>query len=405
MASTDHLTGSTDPLRVVFYSHDSQGLGHFRRNSALARAISDGVPRLAGRPVTGLLVNGVGGDGHSAPAGFDVVTLPAIGKDGGSYVPRHLGVGMGDVTSLRGEIVRATLESFAPDLVVVDRHALGVGGELTPALIALANRVPAAHLVLGLREVLDEPAAVAREWERLPLGLVRELFNEIWVYGDPTVSDLRVTGELPEELADLVSFTGYLSQGRAEGATGVDPETPYILTTVGGGSDGARLCHVAARSRVPAGHSHVVVTGPQMSEREYRAVAADAAPGTSVVRSVPDASGLIRRAAATISMAGYNTVCETLATDVPSLLVPREFPRTEQLIRARDLSHAGATDMLRATDVTEARVAAWLSQAVRTRTDRSHLDLAGLRNVASHAAEIANNPATANRLEARRVAS
>ncbi|GGK78899.1 glycosyltransferase family protein [Ornithinimicrobium pekingense] len=382
-----------EALRVVFYSHDSQGLGHFRRNRALAHALAQRLPRLTGRPVTGLLVNGVAGiPTASVPHGFDVVTLPSVGKSGRSYGPRRLDIGLNAVTSLRGEIVRATLATFAPDLVVVDRHALGVQGELAGALADLRATRPEARVVLGLREVLDEPAAVAAEWDRTPADVVRALFDEIWVYGDPAVHDLRTTGELPAALHDMVRYQGYLAHGRAEDPDGLDPERPYLLTTAGGGSDGAQLCLAAAAAPVPAGYRHVIVTGPQMSEADHRAVERAAVRATQVVRSVPDAAGLIRRAAATISMAGYNTVTETMATDVPALLVPREWPRREQLIRARGLARAGAADLLRAGDLTPAAVGAWCADAVGRRVDRRHLDLAGLGSVARAAAALTAYP-------------
>lgn len=392
-----------DPLRVVFYSHDSQGLGHFHRNRALAHAMSTGVPRLTGRAVTGLLVNGVAGmTGTSTPAGFDVVTLPAIGKTPAGYGPRHLGVEMDDVTGLRGDIARATIKTFQPHLVVVDRHAFGVDGELQHALVTLRRTTPRAHVVLGLREVLDDPAKVASEWEQTPAEMVRELFDEVWVYGDPRVHDPRATGELPEELADLVRFQGYLAHGRVEEPPGLDPEAPYLITSVGGGSDGVRLCRVAAEAAVPAGHGHLVVTGPQMSDAEHRVVRRAARPGTRVVRSVPDAAGLIRGAAASVSMAGYNTSCETLATDVPALLVPREEPRQEQLIRARGLAAVGAADLLRATELTPERLSAWWAGAVERRVSRARLDLDGLASVAARAARIAtggHDPLGSTRLE------
>ncbi|MGO0577353.1 glycosyltransferase family protein [Ornithinimicrobium panacihumi] len=383
-------TTTGKPMQVVFYSHDSQGLGHFRRNRALARALSDRVPELTGREVTGLLVNGVdGADGMSTPQGFDVVTLPAIGKGTAGYGPRHLGIGMADLTSLRGEIVRATFRRFTPDLVVVDRHALGVGRELEAGLTHLRQHAPGAHVVLGLREVLDQPEAVQAEWAATPATLVRELFDEIWVYGDPHVHDLRTTGELPGELADLVTFQGYLAKGRVEDPLGIEPERPYIVTTVGGGSDGLALCAAAAVAEVPEGYRHVLLTGPQMPEADYQAVVEAASPRTRVVRSVPDAAGLIRDASASVSMAGYNTVCETMATDVPALFVPREKPRQEQLIRARGLAALGMAEMLRADDLTPGALTSWWTAAVERRVDRGALDLAGLEAVGRRGAELA----------------
>ncbi|MDO5740596.1 MAG: glycosyltransferase [Ornithinimicrobium sp.] len=380
-----------EPLRVVFYSHDSQGLGHFRRNRAIAHSLSQRLPHLTGRPVTGLLVNGVAGTSSaSVPDGFDVVTLPAVTKSGRSYGPRKLDVGLDAVTALRGEIVRGILSSFAPDLVVIDRHALGVGGELAPALADLRATRPQASVVLGLREVLDSPEVARAEWLRTPPDLVRELFDEIWVYGDPRVHDLRTSGELPAPLHDLVRYLGYLAHGRAEDPDVLDLDRPYVLTTAGGGCDGTTLCLAATAARVPAGHRHLVVTGPQMSQADHRAVELAATAATRVLRSVPDAAGLIRRATATVSMAGYNTVAETMATAVPALLVPREWPRREQLIRAQGLAAVGAADVLRQGDLTPERIATWWTGRARERDriDRRHLDLAGLATVARAAARL-----------------
>ena len=46
---------------------------------------------------------------------------------------------------------------------------------------------------------------------------------------------------------------------------------------------------------------------------------------------------LIGAADVVVSMGGYNTVCEILSQSKPSLIIPREQPRREQLIRAQVL--------------------------------------------------------------------
>ena len=70
-----------DHLRIVLYSHDSVGLGHVRRNLALAHALSNQLPVLTGRDVTGILVSGTAlAPGFDVPAGWDWVILPGGGK-------------------------------------------------------------------------------------------------------------------------------------------------------------------------------------------------------------------------------------------------------------------------------------------------------------------------------------
>ncbi|KAB7745778.1 glycosyl transferase family 28 [Nostocoides sp. F2B08] len=380
-----HIGSEPRPIRVALYSHDSVGLGHTRRNLAIAHALAEELPRHTGRSATGLLLTSLPIPTHHLPAGFDLIGVPAIGKSEAGYRPRHLGVRMPEVLRLRSDILRAGVLGFRPDLLVIDRHVHGVGGELDATLATVRRQLPLTRVVLGLREVLDDPATVASEWAGLDLHAVRRHLDAIWVYGDPVVHDLRSTGEVPAELADLVTPTGYLAAGRhRHGST--EHERPYVLTMVGGGSDGTRLCLAAAAAPAPVGHTHVVVTGPQMSVDDHRAVVAAAGPDTLVLRSVPDGLESISGAAAIVTMAGYNSVTEALPFGGPMLLVPRETPRTEQLIRARSLERVGAVDVLRGEDLNASRLGTWLAGAVGRRVDRSHLDLGGLTTVSRLAA-------------------
>ena len=53
-----------------------------------------------------------------------------------------------------------------------------------------------------------------------------------------------------------------------------------------------------------------------------------------------------------ISMGGYNTVCEILTQERPALIVPREAPRKEQLIRATCLKSRKLIDYIPWNEVT-----------------------------------------------------
>ncbi len=374
------------PLRIVLYSHDSVGLGHQRRNLAIAHALSRHLPELAARPVTGLLLTGVVRVvGHLPPA-FDVVRLPGIDKGGQGYTPREVSVPMPDLIDVRRAILSGALNAFAPDLVVVDRHAFGVDDELLEPLRLLRSEHPGTRVVLGLREILDEPEVARREWERVGTERVRELFDAIWVYGDESVTDLRRTAAVPEELRDLVTHTGYLSIGRTARDFLRELQRPYLLTMVGGGHDGAELCRIAAQAEVPDGMRHVVVAGPQMSGGERAEIEALAGPRTEVLDEVPEGLLAIRSAEAVACMGGYNTVCEVLSTDRPALVVPREAPRQEQLIRARSLARTGAVDMLRTRDLTIESLGRWFAEHATGTVDRRHLRRDGLAEVARQAA-------------------
>jgi len=55
---------------------------------------------------------------------------------------------------------------------------------------------------------------------------------------------------------------------------------------------------------------------------------------------------LIGAADVVVSMGGYNTVCEILSQGKASLIIPREKPRREQLIRAQVLHEHNLADFI-----------------------------------------------------------
>ncbi|MBD5832109.1 glycosyltransferase [Janibacter melonis] len=113
-----------------------------------------------------------------------------------------------------------------------------------------------------------------------------------------------------------------------------------------------------------------------------------AGPRTEVLDEVPEGLLAIRSAEAVACMGGYNTVCEVMSTDRPAVVVPREEPRREQLIRARSLEATGAVDVIRAAELTPERLGRWFADNLHRSVDRSHLRRDGLAAVAGHAADL-----------------
>lgn len=368
-------------ITVAMYSHDSVGLGHTRRNRAIAFALAETLPE----PTTGILI---AGHRHATsfdlPPGWDWLVLPGFSRTVDGYGARHLGMSPVGLAEFRACTIAATLESIGPDLFIADRHPFGVHGELEPALRVL--RGTRCHTVLGLREVLDAPGVVEREWREIGGGeTIAHYYDSTWIYGDRAVHDPVASGEVPAELADTAVFTGYLAPAPQLPDAPVPealPEKPCFLTTVGGGSDGGRLALAAARADVPAGHRHLIVTGPQMPDEDFEQVSgAVAGSRTTVVRFLPGLQELLSHAAGVICMGGYNSVAEVLATDTPALVVPRNSRRAEQRIRARAVEAVGGVDTRALDSLGPEDLSAWMRSAVGRRVDRGHIDLGGLATV------------------------
>jgi len=372
--------------RVALYSHDTQGLGHIRRNILIAASLVAAAPGtdvllLTGAPEATML---------PLPPSTEVLTLPTLHKHAdGHYSPRVLSGPLTDVIRMRSLLLDTALVSFDPDLFVVDKVARGVHGELDVALTALREH-GRTRTVLGLRDVLDSPVAARHEWEAAcTTEAVRDLYDEVWVYGDRRVYDPVEEYALPQEVTRKLVFTGYLAgprplglRARGSGTFSPDPPLqPFVVCMVGGGQDGMELARSFLHTVLPLGHQGVILTGPYMPAGRRAELICDAARRRDITvhEFVAGTHTFLRRAEAVVSMGGYNSVCELLGADCPALIVPRVTPRTEQALRADRLARAGCVDVLPPASATPGRIGDWLAWRTRAPTRaRRDIDLDGM---------------------------
>lgn len=339
-------------FRLLIYSHDTFGLGHLRRCRAIAHALVGrrrdlSVLILSGSPIIG---------SFSFRTRVDFVRIPGVIKlKDGDYQPLSLDIGLDAILSMRGKIIRHTAEAFQPHIFLVDKEPLGLRGEVRDTLSLLKAR--GTPMVLGLRDVMDEPAHLAEEWERKNIAPALDgLYDAVWVYGLPEICNALEGIGLSPSVAAKVRYTGYLRrdqpprQGVPLLASPIG-EQPYLLVTTGGGGDGAMLIDWVLRAYeeesgelLPA----LLILGPFMhSSRQADFMRrAERLPLVHAITFEANIESLMARAAGIVAMGGYNTFCEILSFDKPALIVPRTEPRLEQYIRASRSQALGLTRML-----------------------------------------------------------
>ena len=344
------FTISASPGRVLIYSHDSFGLGHIRRCRTIAHALAEAFPKLKVLIVSGSPIIG----SFDFKARVDFVRVPGIIKlRNGDYVPLSEHSSIQETTSLRSSLMKETALAFAPDVFIVDKEALGLRGELEGTLESLKAR--GTRLVLGLRDVLDEPEALRQEWQRKRvIPAVEQLYDDIWIYGLPSIYDPLQGIGLSASVHARTTFTGYLKRTRpvAMPASGLEDVDRRLLVTTGGGGDGELLIDWAlsayeaeARGLPPA----LFVVGPFMRAEARAAFEKRAAviPSINMLTFEPRMEHLMAACLGVVSMGGYNTFCEMLSFDKRALIVPRHVPRLEQTIRAEAAERLGLARMLR----------------------------------------------------------
>ena len=361
--------------RIALYSHDTMGLGHIRRTSLLARALRR--PPLDARV---LLLSGIRESGaYPLPDGIDSITLPAYRKHpDGSYGARALGISLERLIALRSATLAAALDAFAPDVFIVDNVARGALGELDASLARQHAR--GCRIVLGLRDIIDEPEAVARQWEKLrTLETIRDYYDAVWIYGDARLYDTARAYNIAAANKPI-TYLGYPDPLLREERHASSNEAPYALCLLGGGQDGYALAAAFARAELPAGWQAILLTGAMMPAAERAQLAALVAdrPEYQLRDFTPEPLTLMQNARAIVAMSGYNTTLELLALNKPMLLVPRVKPRLEQWLRAARLAELGLADCLHPDDLSPARISDWLTSAQPRGKARDQLDFNGL---------------------------
>ncbi len=342
--------------RILFYSPDSYGLGHVRRTIALAERVLE---EFAGASAL-VLTGAPRAHWFAYPPRCDYLKLPSVTKgEDGRYASRDLDLTLEQTVRMRSRIIREAAAAFQPDVFLVDHNPVGLCREVLPALDDLESARPRAFRVLGMRDVIDEPEAVRSAWERdRVVEVLRDRYDAVLVYGQRDVFDpIRAYG-LPQDVAARTCFVGYIRKN----GTRTDPADirrrfaprtgRLVVLTVGGGGDGNLLVRdfleaIGTLGPEPPFES-VVVTGPLMSprKRERFRVRAKDLEGVSLVEHVEDMPGLFRAADLVVAMGGYNTVCELAYVGARAVIVPRTFPRKEQLLRARRLEQRGVVRVL-----------------------------------------------------------
>jgi predicted glycosyltransferase len=271
--------------------------------------------------------------------------------------------------------------------------------------------------VLGLRDVMDEPALLVPEWQRKNvMPALERLYDELWIYGLPQIHDPLEGISVTPRVKKKIVYTGYLPRPISDSPGNRNLpaicDAPYILVTTGGGNDGDALIDWVLRAYeqddrmlLPA----LLVLGPFMQPEKQAEFMARTDKLAKVEAITFDAhlENIAANAVGVVAMGGYNTFCEILSLDKRALIVPRTAPRLEQYIRALRAAELGLVRMLVDDGQYDAKVMASGLRALPTQGLPSNVVvpglLEGLDNVARLAAPWLGGHRRVARAPARRV--
>jgi predicted glycosyltransferase len=339
----------------MMYSHDTYGLGHIRRTMAIAAHLLG--PRiniliLTGSPIAGRF---------SFPEQIDFVRIPGmIKKTNDEYLPLSIKINARHALDIRKNIITATAKTFQPQLFIVDKEPLGLRKEVLPTLKWLQRSRPDTRAILGLRDIMDDAATVKRDWqEKGVYDILQNLYAEIWVYGNREFYNPIEEYDIAASISHKIYFTGYIPRKtpgpeavrNIRKELGVKPDEKLVVVTTGGGGDG----YVVMRAYVtmlesaakPLPFKSVLITGPFMPKNKRRKIFKRARKqGVRGFHFYRQMEKIFAAADLVVCMGGYNSLCEILSQGTPSLVIPRETPRKEQLIRAQTFKRHNLVDYI-----------------------------------------------------------
>ncbi|MDD2389861.1 MAG: glycosyltransferase [Desulfobacterales bacterium] len=336
--------GRNSTYNILMYSHDTYGLGHIRRTMAIAshlRGPSTNILILTGSPIAGRF---------AFPDHVDFVRIPGmIKKTNEEYLPLSIKINSEHALNIRSSIIKATAKSFQPNLFIVDKEPLGLKKEVLPTLEWMRRNLPRARTVLGLRDIMDDAKTVRNDWTRKGIYEVLDsLYSEVWIYGLQHFYDSIREYAIPESVARHSCFTGYIPRKITDQDASRKMKKTYafkngeklVVVTTGGGGDGYPVMDayltMLERASGKVSFQSVLITGPFMPEQERKMVFERARRlGVISCRFFRKMEEILAAADLVVTMGGYNTLCEILAQKTLALVIPRDTPRKEQLIRAR----------------------------------------------------------------------
>ena len=377
-------------MKVIQYCQHVLGIGHLFRSLEICRALSDHEV---------ILITGGPRVDTSLPGHVREVCLPDLqmNQEFKGLYSSQKNTPLDLIKEQRKERMFNLFKKEKPDVFLVELYPFGRKAfrfELDPVLHAIQDKsLPGCLVVCSVRDILVEKEDAAKH-ELRAVNTLNHYFDAVLVHADPKLAQISETFARFDEITIPVIYTGYIARRPAADAgekmrrrLQISRDEILIVASAGGGSVGAPLLKAAIRAfdRLKvANRAHLkVFTGPYLDHDEFSRLQRSAGRDAEINNFSPDFLSYLAAADLSISMGGYNTTMNILATGVRALLWPFAQNR-EQRMRAERLERMGILKIVADKDLAPDRLAGimagMLSAADRTSTG---IDLDGAANTAA----------------------
>jgi len=334
-------------MKIIQYCQHVLGIGHLFRSLEICRALSDHEV---------VLVTGGPRVETKLPVHVREFCLPDLQMNRefkGLYSSRK-NTPLDLIKAQRQKQLFELFKKEQPDVFLVELYPFGRKAfrfELDPVLQAIADKkLPDCRVVCSVRDILVEKEDAAKH-EARAVDTLNRYFKAVLVHADPRLAQISETFTRFAEIKIPVIYTGYIARRPAPNAgTNLRRRLQFgreeflIVASAGGGNVGAPLLEpvICAFDRLQLKNRAYlkVFTGPYLEQGEFSRLQRLAGNGVEINKFSSDFLSYMAAADLSVSMGGYNTTMNILATGVPALVWP--FPQNrEQRMRAERLEEMG----------------------------------------------------------------
>ena len=376
-------------MRIIHYCQHIWGVGHFFRSIEVCRALKNhDVIMVTGGPEFNAVL----------PDHVRLFRLPGLMTDRNydGLFPTDNNKTFQQVKQARQELLYGLIEREAPDILIIELYPFGRKAfrfELDPVLKGIRNgHLNPCKVVCSLRDILVEkkdPVA----YETRVVDILNRYFHALLIHADSNLVKLDHTFSRIADLNMPVVYTGFVSQKPPPDARekirrrlDLGDNEALIIASAGGGKAGIVLLQPLLESMSLLNldrKCHLYAfTGPFMPDEEFELLKKFTNTQIQIERFSSNFLSYLAAADLSVSMGGYNTSMNLLATGVPAIIWPYPGDR-EQGLRAESLAGIGAATVLKEKDLQPHRMVKIIDHSLCHSGKGSYqVDLQGAENTA-----------------------
>ncbi len=378
-------------MRILVYCQHVLGIGHLVRTFEILKALhAHEVVLLLGGAETKLTV----------PEHVTTIQLPPLMMDSSfNNLASTNQLPLEQVKEKRKQLLLQTLQEYKPDIFLVELYPFGRNAfhfELQPLLEQARKDFPSCLVASSVRDILVERDN-KKKFEQRVIDRLNIFFDLLLVHSDPQVITLDETFSRMEDIAIPVEYTGYIHRPAVPPAKKEKTEKPFILASAGGGNVGFPLLKAAVEGHRLLAQSMPIdlrlYTGPYLEEEKKKMLQEMASEQASIFTFTENLPDEMRRASLSVSMGGYNTTMDILASGCPALIYPFSHNH-EQRLRAVKMQDHASIRVLNDEDLTGTTMAELMQNGLNQKHHLPKIQLDGASRTAAilikaHARKIA----------------